>query len=177
MLEFILGTMPYFWLVGFIVFLLISYYYLKHTKTGYRYEFAKVVALNLSLTFLCGCILYSLGAGKRFEDAFAERAPFYHDWREHQREMWQRPERGVIVGRVISIDEEGNLFELDDPRRDTWTVDASHAGYAFGFVLQEGYMVKVFGIASGDHYFTAVEVRPWEREREPRLPFLPDPEE
>jgi hypothetical protein len=173
LLEFALTTMPYFWLAGFVVFLVLGYHYLKHTKSGYRYEFVKIVALNLSLTFICGCILYSFGAGKQFENEFAKHAPFYKDMRDQQQNVWLRPENGVIVGRVIRIETDGDTFELDDPRRVVWTVDASKAVTFNGYMIKEGYMVKVFGIAGEGYFFTAQEIRPLLRDREPRLPFLP----
>lgn len=175
LLAFALETMPYFWLVGFGLFLAVAYYNLKHTRTGYRLEFVKVVALNLALTFIIGCILYSLGAGKRFEDEFARKAPFYKDMRDRQnRDVWFRPERGVIIGKVIGIDGDGEMFELDDPREVVWTVDASDARIMRGFVIREGYMVKVFGVANAGNYFSAVEIRPLIPENGPGLPFFPN---
>jgi hypothetical protein len=176
LLDFALTTMPYFWLAGFALFLLISYYYLKHTKTGYRYEFARVVALNLSLTFICGCILYSLGAGGQFENEFAKRAPFYKDLRDQQESLWLQPERGVIIGRVVNIESDGDILELDDPLNILWTVDASDAVMFQGYVVQEGYAIKVFGVKGDDHYFTAAEIRPLEIGRDPHVPFLPGPD-
>lgn len=174
-LAFALLTMPYFWLVCFLLFLGLAYLYLKHTNTGYRYEFIKVVAWNLVLSFFFGSILYSLGAGRQTENELAKRAPFYSELRNNQEGVWQRPEQGVIIGRVVAITADGEMFELDDPHQMVWTVDASGAEYFQGFVVEEGFMIKVFGTRAEDHLFVAEEVRPLVKERGPQLRLLPLP--
>lgn len=172
-LEFALRTLPYFWLAGFLLFLVVSYFYLKHTNKGYRYEFAKVASLNVALSFVCGCILYSSGAGRVFENEFAERSPLYKGIRSRQEEVWLSPERGVIIGKVIEIYDDGDYYELDDPRHVIWTVNVADAQYMRGFTVQEGFMVKVFGVAEADEYFIAQEIRPLMRGRDQEIPLFP----
>lgn len=167
--AFVALTMPYFWLVCFLAFVLVAYRYLQHTKNGYRLEFAKVVFLNLALTFVGGAALYSLGIGRQAENELAKRAPFYNDLRNDQERVWLRPEQGVIIGKVIEIKDENELIELDDPRQVTWIVDTSDVEYFQGFVVQEGFMIKVFGSQGEGNYFVAEEIRPLLKERGPRF--------
>lgn len=166
--AFVALTMPYFWLACFLAFVLVAYRYLQHTKTGYRLEFAKVVFLNLVLTFVGGAVLYSVGLGRQAENEFAKRAPFYDNLRNDQEKIWLRPEQGVIIGRVIEIEAESDLIELDDPRQATWIVDTSDAEYFQGFIVQEGFMIKVFGKRGEGNYFVAEEIRPLLKEHGPR---------
>lgn len=171
-LAFIALTMPYFWLVCFLLFLGVAFYYLKNTKTGYRFEFAKIVTWNVGLSLILGSVLYSVGVGRQVEGEFAKRSPFYEDIRNKQEGVWQRPEQGVIVGKIIMIAENGEMFELDDPRHIIWTVDASNAEYFQGFMIEEGYMVKVFGNSQGNNFFVAEEIRPLVKERGPRIQII-----
>jgi heme/copper-type cytochrome/quinol oxidase subunit 2 len=175
-LAFIALTMPYFWLVCFLLFIFISYFYLKHTRSGYKYEFIKVVALNLALSLVFGCILYSFGAGRQIDEEFARRSPFYNDLRTRQAYVWLNPERGVIIGKIMDIKSNGDIFELDDPQQIVWTVDASNANYPQGFIIQRGFMIKVFGKKGDNNFFSADEIRPLIREkRGPDPLFLPYP--
>ena len=168
-LAFALLTMPYFWLICFTLFICIAYLYLRHTNTGYRLEFAKIVLWNLALSFIFGSVLYSIGLGRQAESEFAKRAPLYQGLRSKQEDVWLRPEQGVIIGRVVEIRLDGDFFELDDPRQVTWTVDASGARYFQGLSIQEGFMIKVFGEQVENHYFVAEEIRPLMKERGPRM--------
>ena len=166
-LAFVLLTLPYFWLAGFALCLWVAYRYLKSTREGYRYEFARVLMLTLLLSVVFGAALYSWGVGRQVENEFANRAPFYRDLRNRQEFVWFNPAQGVLVGRIIAVDEASEIFELDDPRRTVWTVDISRAYVMEGFEIREGFMVKVFGESGGGNLFTATEVRPLIRERGP----------
>lgn len=168
-LAFVLLTMPYFWLVCFLLFVLVAYLYLRHTREGYRLEFAKVVIWNLVLSLIFGSVLYSVGAGRQVENELSMRAPFYNDLRENQEGIWLRPEQGVIIGKVMAIAEDGDFLELDDPRQVVWTVDVSEAEYFQGFIVREGFMIKVFGVEAENHYFVAEEIRPLMKEHGPRM--------
>jgi len=177
-LAFVLLTMPYFWLVCFLLFVSVAYLYLRHTKTGYRLEFAKVVIWNLVLSLVFGAVLYSVGAGRQVENEFAKRASFYNDIRNGQEGVWLRPEQGVIIGKVMEIAADGNFLELDDPRQVVWTVDVSGAEYFQGFIIREGFMIKVFGKKGEDNFFVAQEIRPLMKEHGPRLeqnPLMMEP--
>jgi hypothetical protein len=167
--AFILVTMPYFWLICFMLFVFLAYLYLKHTRNGYKLEFAKVVVWNLALSLFFGSALYSVGAGRRAENEFAERSPFYKELRNEQEKIWLRPEQGVIIGRVTYIASSGETLELDDPRQVTWIVDTSGTEYFQGFVVQEGFMIKVFGEQGEDNFFIAEEIQPLMKERGPRM--------
>lgn len=171
-LAFIILTMPYFWFAGFVIFVIISYYYLKRTREGYKYEFIKVVALNLALSLVFGSVLYSIGAGRAVDDEFARRSAFYSDMRTRQSYVWFRPEQGVIVGRIVEVQDEGDTFQLDDPHEVLWTVDASGAMYPEGFMIQQGFMIKIFGQRQEDNNFKAKEIRPLLKEKGPK-PLLP----
>jgi heme/copper-type cytochrome/quinol oxidase subunit 2 len=43
LLGLILASLPYFWFIFLIIFILISYYNFRHTKSGYRYKFYLIV--------------------------------------------------------------------------------------------------------------------------------------
>lgn len=168
-LTFALLTIPRFWIVCFLLFAFVAYFYLKHTREGYRMEFAKVVVLNLGLSLVCGGVLYSVGAGRQAENEFAKRAPFYNDLRNDQEGIWLRPEQGVIIGKIMNIEADRELLEMDDPRQITWTVDISDTEYFQGFVLQKGFLIKVFGKQGEGNYFVAQEIRPLLKEHGPRM--------
>lgn len=168
-LAFTILTMPYFWLVCFAVFVSLAYLYLRYTRTGYRYEFTNIIIFNLSLSFIFGAVLYSLGAGSEVESGMAEHAPFYKEVRKRQESVWLKPENGVIIGRIIEIAESGEILKLDDPSRDVWTVETGGAEYKKGFIVKEGFVIRVFGEEKGKNYFIADKVRPLRKEKSPRF--------
>ncbi|MDD3190120.1 MAG: hypothetical protein PHI66_00270 [Candidatus Pacebacteria bacterium] len=160
-LGLVLVTLPYFWLLAFLIFLLVAYYYYEHTKTGYRYGFIKIVLLNILLSFVLGAGLYAIGAGEQAEIEFARRAPFYKDMKVRQNQIWNRPEEGIILGVIKEVDIENGQFFLKDLSGGSWLVEASGAKMHGGVTIERNFDVKVFGERQEEQIFIAKDIFPF----------------
>src|SRR3989339_797248 len=69
-LKFLLITLPYFWLVFLLLFLLAAYYNFKNTKQGYKFPFYKISLISILSSMLIGVFLYNLGIAQAIEDSF-----------------------------------------------------------------------------------------------------------
>jgi hypothetical protein len=158
-INFVLITLPYFWLIIFPVFLWISYRYLQHTKAGYRLEFLRIVAFNLGASVLLGVSFYAVGIGRFTDNIFIKKAPFYGEMMMEREKMWHNPETGVLAGKIGEV-EEGETFELSSIVGEEWVVEYSEARVAGGVVVERGIMVRVFGDRLSGTGFVAREIKP-----------------
>ena len=75
--EFILLTLPYFWLLILAVFILVTYYNIKHTKKGYRYSLPMIVIISIVASMVLGVLFSHAGIGRAIDDVLGEKAPLY----------------------------------------------------------------------------------------------------
>jgi len=160
LLGLVLITLPYFWLLAFLTFLLVAYYYYEHTKAGYRYGFIKIVFLNISVSVALGAGLYAVGAGERAEIEFAKRATFYKDMKVRQNQIWNKPEKGMILGVIREVDVENEQFILKDLSGESWLVEVSDTRMHRGVIIRRDFDVKVFGERQENKIFVARDIFP-----------------
>lgn len=119
-LKFLLVTLPYFWLVFLLLFLLAAYYNFKNTKQGYKFPFYKVSLLSILASMLIGTFLYNMGVGQAIEDSFNNCVPYYKEVFNARKKIWMRADEGFLAGYIKSIEEDkitiygidGNVWEL-----------------------------------------------------------------
>ncbi|MBN1778928.1 MAG: hypothetical protein JW816_01785 [Candidatus Buchananbacteria bacterium] len=145
--------MPYFWLLLMIIFVAVAFYNFKHTKTGYRYNAYLVVLTSIVLSLVFGSGIYGLGLGEKFEDIFYQQVPFYRNFVEHRSEMFVRPERGRIAGRVIEITPD--YIKVQDFKGNTWQFTTTTDE------LSIGQRVIIFGQRNDPDDFLPDQIRPW----------------
>jgi hypothetical protein len=172
-INFVLITLPYFWLIVFPIFLWISYHYFQHTRAGYRLEFIKIVAFNLGASALLGVSFYAVGIGRFADNVFIKRAPFYGEMMMEREKIWHNPEMGVVAGKIGEV-EAGEDFELFGMRGEEWVVEYSEARIASGIVIEKGVMVKVFGNRINDTEFIAKDIKPLSGPGREFRPFFPE---
>lgn len=172
-INFVLITLPYFWLIIFPIFLWISYHYFQHTRAGYRLEFIKIVAFNLGASALLGVSFYAVGIGRFTDNVFIKRAPFYGEMMMEREKKWHNPDMGVLAGQIGEVDD-GEAFELSSVVGGEWVVEYSEARVAGGVVIERGVAVRVFGDRLSENDFVAREIKPLSGPGREFRPFFPE---
>ncbi len=121
-LGFLFATLPYFWLAIFLLFIVLAYFNLKHTKKGYLYSLGKIIALSLLISFIFGGSLYAAGLGKTIDKVAGGQVPYYERMMAHRQAVWHQPQKGLLVGEVSEIVSPVR-FNLVDPGGEQWCVE------------------------------------------------------
>jgi hypothetical protein len=159
-LEFIFITLPYFWLIFLAFFLITSYYNLKKTKSGYKHNPLSIVSINILISIILGSTLYICGLGSELEESLEETVPPYSKMFYQRHEMWNKPEKGLIGGRII-VFENNNKFKIISLGQKEWDILSKDPIIHPRFILQEGGRVKIIGREVGSSIFEAEEIRPF----------------
>ena len=159
--EFLLMSLPYFWIVLILAFSVFAWYDLKKTKSGYRYTFTKIGLANIGLSILLGTVFFYSGMGMKIENAFADNIPFYRAMHPARGiSIWENPEKGLLAGEITGfIDDQG--FNLRDLKNQDWIINALNSVWPGGVKSSEGMIIRIIGQQTGESTFQASEVRPW----------------
>lgn len=160
LLGFVLMTLPYFWLVCLLAFIGLGYYNFQHTKRGYRLPFQAIVLGNIAISLALGTMLYYIGIGQAIDEAMTEAVPAYGQFINPRRMRWSQPQRGVLAGVIITIENKNN-FSLVDFNGQQWTVQAQNALVPPHFVLMPNQRVRMIGQRIDYAIFMAERIMPW----------------
>ena len=160
-IRFLIMTLSYFWLLIFVAFVLVAYYNFKHTKKGYKYNIFVIIGVSLLSTILLGSLAYSIGWGEKLENSLVGRAPFYQGMQRHRQEMWSQPERGLLVGKILRVEED--KFFLEDIGRKEWQVFSAEAQLSPMVVVETGEMIRILGQILAPAQFRAERIMPWQK--------------
>jgi len=154
----VLLSLPYVWLAVIAVSIAAAFLNFRHTRRGYRFGLAAVIAVGAGATVLLGAVLFSVGLDSEVHEYFNEKIPLYNWLVVDKRDIWDQPERGLLAGEVREIFGEAD-FELRDLSGQDWTILEEPAGRP----VRVGETVKLIGTMGEDNAFTAQIIRPWGR--------------
>lgn len=158
--AFIFQTIPYFWVISFIVFIAFGEHYYRRTVLGHRQRLIKIIAVYFVVTGICGTALFLGGIGQKIEQLIAQNIPAYHLVMYDKNSIWSQPEKGLLAGTIKAV---GNdTFVILDLQNHTWTVEKSNAFIRSRVNLAVGEKIKILGKKANQNLFIADEVRPWE---------------
>jgi hypothetical protein len=157
MAKFILLTLPYVWIILLILFFFAAQYYLKHTKSGYRYNAVIIAAVTIPVSIAFGTWLYTLGFAEIFNEALIERVPYYRGFGFHSVGRWQNPGSGMLAGEIISFDE-SDIFRLNDMRGELWIVSGKNTAFINIPVYRIGIHVRMLGKQGDGNCFFAEKI-------------------
>lgn len=152
-----LRAIPYFWLLFFASFIIIASWGLEHTPKGYKFTIQKVIGINIVASIVLGGVIYLVGATQIIDDTLETQAPFLSAM-EHQRLLWERPEEGLLQGRLQSIMED-NSFDLEDIQGSLWRVHTNEDTVIMA-PLRPGSPLRIKGELTGDQQFEADHILP-----------------
>jgi hypothetical protein len=158
-IEFLLGLLPFLWIVLLIVFLIIGMISIKNSWKGYKFSPSKLLIINAAFSILLGTLFFIGGGAQWLENTFAVEIEFYESIQEKKMNMWSMPEDGFLSGTIESVND-GSL-ELVDFNNKKWTIDYQEANIPPVVLLEEGEVIKLRGKMSSVDHFLADEVRPW----------------
>lgn len=160
LLEFVFATLPYFWIVVLLILGFLALYSSKFTEDGYRYKLATLIFIGLFLNIVFGGTFYALGMGELIDTRLQEDIPVYNYLSTNKEKMWTQPEKGVLSGEVISLEE--NNIAIKDYLGNVWDISLSSDILVKGrYQLRIGMKIKIIGKMIEDSSFLASEIRPW----------------
>ncbi len=162
LLVHILKTIPYVWLVivGFVIILM--YINVKKINRGYRIQAWKIVLVSLLASLSIGTAFYLAGFGGFLDNYLDQAIPTYRNTVPGNRNIWKYPERGLLSGKVSSIDQTG--FVLTDDNSKVWDITVTGNTKTKTIITVHKHLKITGEITSGSN-FTATEVLPWKNER------------
>ena len=156
----LLETIPYLWFGTLFLIIGITQYAVRHTKFGYRYTMIQIVGLVIMSSVLLGVALNALEVGERVQDFLAERVPYYDELVSTSKDVWSRPEKGLLGGTVTSIIS-SDEFKLTDFHNKDWLIDKGQIDATDSAIIQLGAKIKLIGTIEDNSTFRAVRVFPW----------------
>ena len=76
-IEFLLGLLPFLWIILLIVFLIIGMISIKNSWKGYKFSPSKLLIINTAFSILLGTLFFIGGGAQLLENTFAVEIEFY----------------------------------------------------------------------------------------------------
>ncbi|HBI34266.1 MAG TPA: hypothetical protein DEA43_02090 [Candidatus Moranbacteria bacterium] len=152
--------LPYFWLVFLTLFIIVAYINWKCTKNGYRFRRRWIILVGILLSIIFGIIFYAIGMATKVDNLMTKTIPLY-DISKHnaRKELWLQPESGLLIGKIIEIDEVEEKIVLKDEEGREWIVADRAVGWEDDDLERKGKIIKVVGKKIGESEFEANEIR------------------
>jgi hypothetical protein len=157
--EFLLGLLPFLWIISLVIFLILAIFSIKYSWKGYKFSIARLVLINAAISMLIGTACFISGGAEQLESAFAVTVKSYDSIEERKMVMWSRPEEGYLSGIVLYVDDLEMTIEAFD--KQDWQIDISDAFISPRLFLESGEKIKILGNQKKGYRFIADEVRPW----------------
>lgn len=158
--AFTMRTIPYLWLLFLMIFIILSFYLLKKTKSGYKYNPYLVISLNILISIILGSFLYVAGLGEKMEGTIEKRMPVYQKMFYQKHEMWKMPEKGLVAGVIISVENEDD-FKIKALKGEIWRILAREALISDRVIIRGEERVKVIGEKIDINTIKAEEIIPF----------------
>lgn len=158
--EHIVQLLPVLWIVLLAVFVALAYYNFKHTKHGYRHRLIAVVSTSILISIAAGTGLYAAGASQIADYAVSRALPFHPAFDEKRQALWVQPERGLLAGYVVSIEDSGDLA-FEDFEGKNWNISTEDLNEREKGLFAHIDTVSIIGEQISDDEFRACLVRPW----------------
>jgi hypothetical protein len=165
--KLILASLPYFWILGTTIFVIIFRYTLKQVKDGYKIETYKIIIISVLLSFLLGILFQAQGIGLFIDNSFSHRLAFYNKIMRPRRTMWLQENQGMIAGKIINLTDQNN-FILEDLNQKQWQVIKDENKniepqfkkiISSPIILEPGLEIRILGKKINDNIFQAFIIK------------------
>jgi len=160
-IEFLFSVLPLLWILFLVIFSIISIFGIRHTKTGYRYSFLKILSFNILLSIFSGALFFYTGGAEKMERIFAENISVYKSFEERRISRWSHPENGFLSGLILE-NKSKDIILIKDFNGMKWEINIQDAFIRSKLYLNQGEKIKITGEILEDNIFTAQEIRKWE---------------
>lgn len=158
-LTWMLGLLPFFWLIALLIFLATAIIGIRNSKKGYKFTAMALVGFSVGYSILLGTLFFISGGGRWLEYTFASSVSIYESIQDKKVKMWVIPDEGYLAGTVE--DRQGEVFILRDFKGSAWTVEFLDADMPPAVLIEKGTEVKIIGQMTGTGMFRAEMIRPW----------------
>ena len=158
-LNFVLRTLPYFWLISLTIFTILGEFYYRKTLLGHRRGFVVIIAIYLISTTLFGSIFYIIGIGRSVDESLENNITSYRGIILNRYEIWSHPETGLLSGKVTKIGD--NQIEITDINNNFWIVNIDEASVFRNLNIKQNDRVKITGEIIDNNKFSADDIRLW----------------
>lgn len=161
-IESLFSILPLLWILFLGIFSIVSIFGIRHTKTGYRYSFLKILSFNILLSVFLGALFFYTGGAEKMERIFAKNVPIYKSFEERKISRWSNPENGFLSG-IILENKNAKIIFMEDWDGKKWEINFEKAVIKGRIFLEKDTKIKMIGEISVDNVFIATQIGPWER--------------
>lgn len=155
LIKSLLMMIPAFWLICFILFGALVYYYIRHTKKGYKYSKWHIV-LMISVFIIFLTAMFSVSRlNEKIEEVVSRTTPYYDTFINPNLNFWSDPDEGRLSGLIIEKISD-NHYLLVDKSQESWTIIKTVV--ISDDDLQIGRPVRLLGDKISDNEFLIKEV-------------------
>ena len=166
--TFLIGALPYLWILTFGVMAFVAVYNLRHTKRGYRYPLWQIFLSSLILSVAGGAVLHAFGMGYVVDHELGRQMPMYESEEKMEMSLWQNPQDGRLIGRVTKqIMPPATMVVFTDVAGVEWMLDVTDLSVEEQALLQREEHVKLIGEVSStaDQIFHSCGAFPWQLDK------------
>jgi len=156
-LGFILISLPYFWLILLIIFILIIFYNIKHTKKGYRYSISTIIIGSIAISIILGGLFYGAGLGRAVDDVLGEKVQFYPKIFNRQIDFWSQPEKGRLAGLIVAKPTSDTLTVFDLKQQE-WQIQLKDVDLSQAMEISIGGPIRIIGRQLSEKIFIAEKI-------------------
>ncbi len=158
--SYLLLSLPYVWIVILAVFSFLAYLNYKNTRNGYKLNPVAIVLVSVLLSVALGGVSYGAGFGRVIDSTLSENIPYYENMIRYRQTIWSNPERGLLSGTIIEIEDDDNFY-IEDSAEEGWEIKGEDILWRRPEIQEVGEKVKIIGEKENENTFIAEEVRPW----------------
>ncbi|MCD4761532.1 hypothetical protein K8R32_01080 [bacterium] len=159
LVEFVIVTLPYFWIALLLLLVYLAFFSSKFTEKAYRYKLVTLLSVGLLLNIGLGIIFYSIGSGRVIDSFLQDRVPVYNYMFINKAKMWTQPEKGLLAGLIISVNED--QFVIKDYKDNLWNIELDEDVIIKGRIkIEVGLKINIIGEKQDSSNFLAKEIRP-----------------
>jgi hypothetical protein len=148
--------LPMLWLLITIIFVILFDILIRRTKRGYKYSLTFIMLVNIGFSLLLGLLFYLFGVSYIVDDSLG-RLKYYNSVEKRHAQMFNSPEDGMIVGRVVGCTDK--YFTLIAPDGHRWNVMNEHIDKSQKNAMIDGQIVMVRGEKIDEDIFVACDIR------------------
>jgi uncharacterized membrane protein len=157
LIKSLLMVIPVFWLVCLLLFGVSVYYYIRHTKKGYKYSNWHIFLMISVFTVFIAAMFSVSRLNEKIEEVVSRRAPYYDTFINPNLNFWSNPEEGRLSGMVIEKISDDHYL-LVNKSQEAWTVVKTIKTAEDDLQLERP--VRLIGEKTGDREFIIKEVLP-----------------
>lgn len=154
-LFFYIITLPFWWILSYIIFSFITIVMLRKTNTGYRHATSTLLGLSLTGSIISGILFYSF-----IEHNDTSQLAFYRQSTNDQQErLWFAPEHGRIAGKVHA--RSATSFTVIDIRGNEWLIKGEQLYPQDLASVQNDMNIRIIGIPESENSIIACHILEW----------------